>query len=808
MNLKPIADNMSLLEDSDGSLQIHSCHGRVRQVEVLRDALLHLLADDPTLTLSDISIQCPDLASFAPIIPAIFRSGLPNSDAATPPLDVSIADLSLSQENPYLDAFWSLVELAESRCGVAEMLTTLGASPIQRRFDIDDDLLGRLADWVDSLNVRFGLDLEHRHRWNMPDSITTGTWDSALDRLFMGLAVPADEPFIGPGEVVPYDDVSVTDAPMLARVADFLTFVRRLVDQIGSSHSVREWADIFESVLEDFFDDSESRDIHCRVLVDAIERLVATAERANSADREQFAFAEIRTILDDLISSASGRPRFRSGAITVTELLPQQGVPYRVIALLGVNEAMFSASGTRGDDVLGLRPCVGDPMPSVSGRLQLLNVLLSADDAVIITCDGADINNNKPIPLPVPIQELLEAMVALRDPERSSGTVKVFSQHSRQSFTSRELSPGSFRTDRPFTFDPVALDMYERRRQASDPVLGGRVSRPDSNTTSTRVTSEHLRRVLVKPADFFVRDLLGMRLPSSDSGASHDFIDFWPSNLDVSTIGRQLLDGVLRSTAEPEDEIRRLLDRMMMGGAFPPGRLGELAATQVGAEVVSVFELLPDKARHIGAYRSVDFDDLEIESVIGGSSFVVSGSIENIIDHEIFRVSFTRFREDLLLDPWVDLALLTLIAPDEPWSVRLVARGSKGEGIARSFSLIGATVEERQLSARRAISIAQTLLTCMSRGRVPYLPKTADKIHQSSIEAARSTYEEEGTFSAPIEFLFGRVSWDDFSSELADDDDPGGASPLRAERFARFVWDAFRETTKVFSGTAASEDDS
>jgi hypothetical protein len=181
---------------------------------------------------------------------------------------------------------------------------------------------------------------------------------------------------------------------------------------------------------------------------------------------------------------------------------------------------------------------------------------------------------------------------------------------------------------------------------------------------------------------------------------------------------------------------------MMLDGAFPPGRLGELAATQVANEVVSVFELLPEKARHIGAYRSVDIDDLDIEAVNGGSNIVVSGSIENIIDHEIFRVSFTRYREDLLLDPWVDLALLTLIDPDEPWSVRLVARGSKGEGIARSFSLSGMTSEERQSSARKAISIAQTLLTCMARGRVPYLPKTADKIHQSSIEAARSTYED------------------------------------------------------------------
>jgi exodeoxyribonuclease V gamma subunit len=793
--LRPMADRLHMLEDSDGSLQIHSCHGRVRQVEALRDALLHLLSDDPTLTLGDISIQCPDIVPFAPIIPAIFRSGQPRSDAMAPPLDVSIADRSLSGENPYLDAFWALIGLASSRCGVPEMLSTLAAPPLQRRFDIDDDQLARLADWVEALNVRFGLDVEHRHKWNLPDSITAGTWDAALDRLFMGLAVSAEELFEGPGGVVPHDDITVTDAPMLARVGDFLALVRQLVDRIDSVHTVQTWADIFTSILVDFFDESESRDIHSRVLVDAIDRLVGAAERAQGADRDSFAFGEIKMILDDLITSASGRPRFRSGAITVTELLPQQGVPYRVIALLGVNESMFSTSGASGDDVLSLRPCVGDPMPSASGRLQLLNVLLAAEDAVIITCDGADINNNKPIPLPVPIQELLEAMADVREQGESSGSIKVFTQHPRQSFATPGLVPGFFRSDRPFTFDPVALDIHDRRRKAPEPVLAGRTSRRGGSGSPLRVTAEQLRRVLVKPADFFVRDLLGMKLPSTDSGTSHDFIDFWPSNLDVSSTGRQLLDGILRSTAAPEEEIRRLVDRMLLGGTFPPGRLGELAAAQVEAEVLAVFGLLPDTARHISGYRSVEIDDLEIADRDGEGSIVVSGSVDNIVDNEILRVSFTRYREDLLLDPWIDLALLTLVEPDRPWLVQLACRGSKGEGHQRIFGLVGATSEERLINAARVVAVARTMLACMAQGRVPYLPKTADTIHRSSLGKARGTYLSEGEFSASARFLFGSVSWDVFSSEPALKDDPDGPSPNRAERFATFVWNAFWETT-------------
>ena len=42
-------DERALLAADDRSLQIHSCHGRARQVEVVRDAILHALAEDESL---------------------------------------------------------------------------------------------------------------------------------------------------------------------------------------------------------------------------------------------------------------------------------------------------------------------------------------------------------------------------------------------------------------------------------------------------------------------------------------------------------------------------------------------------------------------------------------------------------------------------------------------------------------------------------------------------------------------------------------------------------------------------------------
>src|SRR5581483_6167260 len=65
-------DTRAVLDPGDTSLAVHACHGRGRQVEVVRDAILHLLAADPTLEPRDVVVMCPDIEAFAPLIHATF----------------------------------------------------------------------------------------------------------------------------------------------------------------------------------------------------------------------------------------------------------------------------------------------------------------------------------------------------------------------------------------------------------------------------------------------------------------------------------------------------------------------------------------------------------------------------------------------------------------------------------------------------------------------------------------------------------------------------------------------------------------
>ena len=132
---------------------------------MLRDAILHLLADDPTLEPRDVIVMCPDIETFAPLIQATFGAGddeVEPVEGAPPDLRVRLADRSLRQTNPVLGVVARLLELAGERLTASQVLDLADREPVRRRFRLDDDDLARMEEWVRASGIRWGLDAAHR----------------------------------------------------------------------------------------------------------------------------------------------------------------------------------------------------------------------------------------------------------------------------------------------------------------------------------------------------------------------------------------------------------------------------------------------------------------------------------------------------------------------------------------------------------------------------------------------------------------------------------------------------------------------
>jgi len=109
----------------DPSIRIHSCHSRLREVEVLKDQLLDALEQDSNLELRDIVIMAPDIQQYAPFIAAVFSD-----------IQHAIADRSLALSNTLLDSFIRFLTLSQSRFGWQSVMDLLEQPQVYINFPL------------------------------------------------------------------------------------------------------------------------------------------------------------------------------------------------------------------------------------------------------------------------------------------------------------------------------------------------------------------------------------------------------------------------------------------------------------------------------------------------------------------------------------------------------------------------------------------------------------------------------------------------------------------------------------------------
>ncbi len=400
-----VPDRPPPLDDADRSVQVHACHGRTRQVEVLREVIVGLLADDPTLEPRDVLVMCPDVETFAPIIAATFAIGA-EDDAAHPAarLRVRLADRALRQTNALLAVLSQLLELGTARLTASQVLDLAGTPAVRQRFGFDDDQLERLRDWTVGAGVRWGLDAAHRETWQL-HNLEQGSWRDGLDRLLLGAAMEGT--LDSWGDVVPLDDVDSSDIDLAGRFAELVDRLAAAQALMAGRHTASDWLAGLEDAVSGLA--ATTYDTAWQLL--QLRGELADIAEAADGSTALLGLADVRALLADSLAGRPTRASFRTGTLTVCTLVPMRSVPHRVVCLLGLDDGVFPRQSSHdGDDVLARDPWVGERDPRSEDRQLFLDAISAAQSHLVITYTGADERTGAPVPPAVPLGELLDAL--------------------------------------------------------------------------------------------------------------------------------------------------------------------------------------------------------------------------------------------------------------------------------------------------------------------------------------------------------------------------------------------------------------
>ena len=643
----------------DRSIQIHSCHSPMREVEVLRDQLLQMFERDPSLLPKDILVMMPDIERYAPYIQAVFDT-LPDDERRIP---FSIADQGVRKEGGISETFLGLLDLPASRFGVGRILNVLECKAVRSRFGFLDEDMETVRKWISETRIRWGIDERHKQALGLPP-FPQNTWRAGLDRLLLGFALPGRDENLFSG-ILPYDPVEGNETRVLGSVVEFAQKLFSEARSLSQPRTLTGWQRDLVQLLDDFFESEEETEREIRVIRQMLDDLVEAG--LLSSYEEELPLAVVSSYLESRLDQTGFGYGFITGGITFCAMLPMRSIPSRVICLLGMDsEAYPRQSSPLGFDLMARYPRRGDRSRRNDDRYLFLETILSARERLYISYVGQSIQDNSILPPSVLVSELIDYVEQGFGVPEGDMVEHLHTRHRLHAF-----SPEYFKNHpKLFTYSEenfkiAAISLTPRKEP--EPFLSKGLCEPDE--TRRTVDLRSLCTFFSNPAKFLLRERLGIDLEEGFSLLEER------EPFEVKTLERYLLE---------QDMLRRLLQ----GGSLEESSVLAAASGRLphGAVGQAVYDDLSPGVENFSRNLSPWIAEKALEVVefqIHVGTFSVKGSLEHVYKDRAIHFRYAGLKGRDLIVAWMHHLVLNRVRPQGFPRRTLVAGLSTNSGKPR-----------------------------------------------------------------------------------------------------------------------------
>ena len=558
----------------DGSVLITSAHSALREVQGLHDWLLHQFNQDKSLTPKDVLVMCPQVEQYAPYVNAVFTRGWQDIADEVPPLPCSIADRISKDAEPLVAAFSQLLTLPDSRFQVSSLIALLRLPAMQARFAINLDDIEKITHWLELSAVHWGLDKAHKQQVLSQSSATTlddatdsFTWQQGLSRLMRGFAF-ADHRVIYQNQLL-LPTIEGSDSELLGKLMLIIEQLQLTAAKMSKARSATQWQQFLFELLTQLFDDENDNGL--AIVRSAIESLVEYCQHAGY--HTDISLAVIRDFLNNHFSQPDPGRQFMIGQVTFCSMLPMRSIPFKIIAVLGLNDGEFPRQRQPlSFDLMTTTPAqLGDRSRRGDDRYLFLEAIISARQALYLSFQGKNIKNNKDRQPSLVLKELMEYLARgygwqllglNRDSE--ANILSQVRQLPMQAFSEQNYL-GQFAS-----FDANWLNL---RRE--NPALTTAIKSADADlgdpldvvNSEAHLVASELIRFYQHPGRYYAQKALYLYLDNTNT-LINDVEPFVPNHLDSYLLRQDLLSYYLAPT-QSKQSCQELLLSAKLSGSLP-----------------------------------------------------------------------------------------------------------------------------------------------------------------------------------------------------------------------------------------------
>ena len=593
----------------DVSLRVHACHTRLRELEVLHDTLLALLATRPELDPRDIVVMAPDIGAYAPLLGAVF--GAPGGDAdgggRRAHIPYQLADRALGALHPLIATFEALLAVPSARLTRSEVLGLLDVPAVARALDVGAGERDAIERWLLRSRVAWGLD-EHMKQQVAGTAERSHSFAFGRDRLMLGWLAGDDPGFDGFEGMVPVAGVAGSSADALGKLDALLALLAEARAVCAQPRCASDWSDWLRGWLQRLLA-ADPQDPDEGAALDAVLRCAASLRREcdGAGVDPELQWPAVREALSLRLAEVPRQQRFLPGGVTVCGMVPARVIPFRVVCLLGMNDGEFPREGSASAlDLMQRAPRAGDRDARREDRYLFLESLMAARDVLHVSYVGESAADGSPRNPAAPLAELLE----LLDSQHGIDRLEDDARDAARSWLVRHpLQP----------FDAAYFDGSDARRfsyvqayaaaapsplpRDPRPFVGAGTASPDAAPAGDLDVAA-LQRALRDLPRFALQQGFGIRLDALDADegsdsepleARLDARDAIPARL----LQRALADGMAQAPAAAPAWLAG-------SGLLPPGLPGEQAYADLARHVDAALQwIATEEASLLGARARV-----------------------------------------------------------------------------------------------------------------------------------------------------------------------------------------------------------
>lgn len=641
---------------NDLSLQIHSCHSQLREVQVLNDNLLRLFDKWPDLKPHEILIVAPNINEYAPYIEAVFGS------ADTNRIPYALAHRSAGEASQSLySAIELLLNLPQSRFEASTILSLFQVPAIQRYFNLDSNGWERIHTWVQESGICWSINAQERANLDLPIE-DANTWNFGLKRLFLGVAMAPNTYAIPYCGVLPYTNIEGTEISYLEILQTLFQKLVHWRQRLVPPRALIEWQMTLQELCTDFFALDELEQEALIALNTEFESLAHHVAITNFTG--QLSLEIFKHLFKDLWGQmAINYPRLFTGRVTFCALDAIARIPFRVIGLLGMNSNTFPRQHQLSSfDLITQQPRSGDPSQRQEDQELFWDTVLSAKDCLYISYIGNDIQDNSLKTPSTLVSTLLDYVQKNHAVEKyADGKLKVYLpvQHPLQPFSPRAFDPTQ---PQLHSYARVWLAAAQTATAIEQPrFVATPLSEPEDGLRTLDISD--LIQFFDNPAKYFLTHRLGIKI-SKDRSVADDFEPFDPDALQTY----QLRNNMLPLVQHHWDDAT-LLQRARAEGVLPHGIAGALIFQEILEPVRSL-------AVSLAQHPTPDLEPLEINLHI--DNFKLRGVLNQLTRNGIVEQRVGRLRSKDRLSLWIrHLALCAMQPPGVALNSCFVAKDAQ-----------------------------------------------------------------------------------------------------------------------------------